>query len=149
MRERVLVPFACAIVLLTSLAACGGGSDVPQPGAAAPAGESSAATGSVSGAGPDPAQAKERLLFNANVTVPNAAKLLSYAETDVRFEGPPEMQFAIVKYEAELEFVADTYFHKDHKAGERHKVYGEIEYVNEGGNWRILTMEIDPREAGT
>jgi hypothetical protein len=148
MRGRVLVPFACAVIFLTALAACGGGSDAPGPEAAAPAGESPAATGSVSGTGPDPAQAKERLLINANMTVPDSARLLSYTETDVRIEGPPEMQTAIVSYEAELEFVADTYFHKDHKAGERHKVYGEVEYVSEGGNWRIMTMGIHPREAG-
>lgn len=63
----------------------------------------------------------------------------------LRFEGPPEMQSAIVQYEAELEFTADTYFHTDHKAGDRAPVQGEIEYVNESGNWRLLTMGIYPR----
>jgi hypothetical protein len=148
MPARILVPSACTAILLGLLGGCGGGSDAPAHEAGAPSGESAAAAGSVSGTGPDPAQAKERLLINANMTVPDSAKLLSYAETDVRIEGPAEMQTAIVSYEAELEFVADTYFHKDHKAGERHKVYGEVEYVNEGGNWRIMTMGIHPREAG-
>ncbi len=149
MRERNLVSCVCAAICLGMLAACGGGSDAPQPEAEAPSADAPPVTGSVGGTGPDPALAQQRLLANANMTVPDAAKLLSYAETDVRFEGPPEMQSAIVKYEAELEFVADTYFHKDHKAGERHRVYGEVEYLNEGGNWRILQMGIYPREAGT
>lgn len=55
------------------------------------------------------------------------------------------MQSAIVQYEAEREFTADAYFHTDHKAGDHALVQGEIEYVNEGGNWRLLTMGIRPR----
>jgi hypothetical protein len=55
------------------------------------------------------------------------------------------MLTAIVNYEAELEFTADTYFVADHKAGDRAKVYGEAEYLKEGGNWRLVTMGIYPR----
>lgn len=121
---------AAAFALL--LGACGGGQDAG-PVAAAPA------------RGPDPAMAQERLLANANMVTPDAARIVSYCETGVRYEGPPEMQAAIVSYEAELEFTADTYFHTDHKAGDRAQVYGEVEYLKEGGNWRILTMGIFPR----
>ncbi|MBX3702733.1 MAG: hypothetical protein KF822_03045 [Steroidobacteraceae bacterium] len=95
--------------------------------------------------GPDPAQAQQRLLANANMVTPNAARIVSYHETGVRFEGPPQMQVAIVSYEAELEFIADTYFHVDQKAGDRARVHGEVEYVNEGGGWRLITMGIYPR----
>lgn len=136
---------AAAIVVL--LAGCGGESEESSNGAAA---SSDGAAGDsppklMLGGAPDSAAAQERLLFNANLAVPDAARLVSYTETGVRFDGPPEMQSAIVQYEAELEFTADTYFHTDHKAGDRALVQGEIEYVNEGGNWRLLTMGIHPR----
>lgn len=134
------------LFLSLQLAACGGGTsgpDAEQPGdGGATAGATAAATPA---RGPDPALAQERLLANANMAVPDAARIVSYQETEVRYEGPPEMQSAIVSYEAELEFTADTYFHTDHKAGDRARVYGEIEYLNEGGNWRLLTMGIYPR----
>lgn len=144
---RLAMPRMGVVLFLSlQLAACGGrnsGPDAAQPGdASATAG--STATATLAG-GPDPALAQERLLFNANMAVPNATRIVSYQETTVRYEGPPEMQSAIVSYEAELEFTADTYFHADHKAGDRARVYGEIEYLNEGGNWRLLTMGIYPR----
>lgn len=137
---------AAAVVALL-LAGCGGGSGESADGAAA---SNAGAAGDSPpklklGSAPDSTAAKERLLFNANLTVPDAARLVSYTETSVQFEGPPEMQSAIVHYEAELEFTADTYFHTDHKAGDRALVQGEIEYVNEGGDWRLLTMGIYPR----
>jgi hypothetical protein len=137
---------AAALALL--LSACGGSQDAgpagAQPGTeAAPAGAPPAPA--TSGNGPDPAQAQERLLANANMITPDAARLVSYDETGVRYDGPPEMLTAIVSYEAELEFTADTYFHTDHKAGDRAKVYGEVEYLKEGGNWRLVTMGIYPR----
>lgn len=132
--------------LVLQLAACGGGTSAPDAdrsdGDEAAAGTTAAATPA---RGPDPALAQERLLANANMAVPDAARILSYQETAVRYEGPPEIQAAIVSYEAELEFTADTYFHSDHKAGDRAQVYGEIEYLNEGGNWRLMTMGIYPR----
>lgn len=128
-------------MFMVLLGACGGGSDSAAPG--------SAATGDsppvLELGGPDLQLAKDRLLINANMTVPDAARIVSFEQTGIRFDGPPEMQSAIVNYEAELEFVADTYFHSDHKAGTRHKVYGEAEYINEGGNWRLLMMGIHPR----
>ena len=134
-----------ALALL--LAGCGGGSEESAEAAAASndgdAGDSPPKL--KLGGAPDSAAAKERLLFNANMAVPDAARIVSYTETGVQFEGPPEMQSAIVQYEAELEFTADTYFHTDHKAGDRALVQGEIEYVNEDGNWRLLTMGIYPR----
>lgn len=137
---RLLAGLAFAILL----SACGSGQ--------APAGDGAdAATGDqppslkAAGSGPDPAQAQERLLANANMAVPEAARILSYRETGVRYEGPDQMRTAIVTYEAELEFTADTYFHADHKAGERARVYGEIEYLNDGGGWRLVTMGIYPK----
>jgi hypothetical protein len=137
---------ATALVLL--LPACGGGRDAEPPGAQP---DATGAPGdappslATSGRGPDPAQAQERLLANANMITPDAARLVSYNETGVRYDGPPEMLTAIVNYEAELEFTADTYFVADHKAGDRAKVYGEAEYLKEGGNWRLVTMGIYPR----
>lgn len=139
--------WAAAAALALLLAGCGGGSAESANAAAASndgAAGDSPPTLKLGGA-PDSTAARERLLFNANLAVPDAARLVSYTETGVRFEGPPELQSAIVHYEAELEFTADTYFHTDHKAGDRALVQGEIEYLNEGGNWRLLTMEIDPR----
>ncbi|MGQ0429478.1 MAG: hypothetical protein ACT4UQ_06070 [Gammaproteobacteria bacterium] len=138
------VRIAGAALAALLAAACGGGSDTAQPEPAADSGDSPPRL-KMGGSGPDPALAQERLLLNANMAVPDAAKLLSYTETGVRYEGPPEMQAAIVSYEAELEFTADTYFHTDHKAGDRAKVSGEVEYLNEGGNWRIIQMGIYPR----
>jgi hypothetical protein len=145
--EKVSQAFtATALVLL--LSACGGAGDADpagaQPDAAGAPGDapSSLAT---SGRGPDPAQAQERLLANTNMITPDSTRIVSYSETSVRYEGPTEMQTAIVSYEAELEFTADTYFHTDHKAGDRVQVYGEAEYLNEGGNWRLVTMGIYPR----
>ncbi|HEY7741028.1 MAG TPA: hypothetical protein VIB01_10495 [Steroidobacteraceae bacterium] len=134
------------LFLLVQLAACGGGTSAPD---AAQPGADDAATGTTAAGtparGPDAALGQERLLANANMVVPDAARIVSYKETAVRYDGPPEMQSAIVSYEAELEFTADTYFHTDHKAGDRAQVYGEIEYLNEGGNWRLMTMGIYPR----
>jgi len=123
------------------LGACGGGSDPALPSADATGGDSPP----MLKMGPDLQLAKDRLLINANMTVPDAARIVSFEQTGIQFEGPPEMQSAIVNYEAELEFTADTYFHSEHKAGSRHKVYGEAEYLNEGGNWRLLLMGIHPR----
>ncbi len=134
--------------LAALLAGCGGGSDDARDDSAEPAvgatAASSAASPKLSGA-PDPAAAKERLLFNANAITPDAARLVAYTETGVDFDGPEGMESAIVRYEAELEFTADTYFLAEHKAGDRVLVQGEIEYLNEGGNWRLLTMGTDPR----
>jgi len=147
-RERTSVQALAAVTaLVLALSACGGGSDA---GPDATAASKDGATGDTPptlklGGAPDSAAAQERLLFNANAAVPDAARIVSYAETGVRFEGPPEMQSAIVRYEAELEFTADTYFLADHKAGDRALVLGEIEYLNEGGTWRLLTMGIYPR----
>ena len=138
---------AAAAAVALMLAGCSGGSDAGTDAAVAAkdgAAGDSPPTLKLGGA-PDSTAAKERLLFNANLAVPDAARLVSYTETGVRFEGPPEMQSAIVQYEAELEFTADTYFHTDHKAGDHALVQGEVEYVNEGGNWRLLTMGIYPR----
>lgn len=134
--------WAAMAALLVS--ACGGGSEPAQPRSPARTAEDPAGL-EAAGSGPDSAQARERLLANANLAVPDAVRLVSYAETGVHYEGPPEMRSAIVNYEAELEFVADTYFHKDHKAGERARVYGEIEYLHEGGTWRLIAMGIHPR----
>lgn len=134
------------LFLSLQLAACGGGNsgpDAAQPGDGGATADATAAA--IPARGPDPTLAQERLLANANMAVPDAARIVSYQETAVRYEGPPEMQSAIVSYEAELEFTADTYFHTDHKAGDRARVYGEIEYLNEGGNWRLLLMGIHPR----
>lgn len=138
---------AAAMALALLLAGCGGGSGESADGAARSSDDAAGDSPpklKLDGA-PDSAAAKERLLFNANMTVPDAARIVSYTETGVQFDGPPEMQSAIVHYEAELEFTADTYFHTDHKAGDRALVQGEIEYVNEGGNWRLLAMGIYPR----
>jgi len=134
-----------AFLCVLHLTACGGGSgpDKAQPDAGDGTADTPAAA--TAGSGPDPALAQERLLANANMVVPNAARIVSYHETAVRYDGPPEMQSAIVSYEAELEFTADTYFVTDHKAGDRAQVYGEIEYLNEGGAWRLMTMGVDPR----
>jgi hypothetical protein len=136
-----------AAALAALLAGCGGGSDTAHEDSTAAAAGSvaeSASSPKLSGA-PDSAAAKERLLFNANVTMPDAARLVAYTETGVDFDGPEGMESAIVRYEAELEFTADTYFLAEHKAGDRVLVQGEIEYLNENGNWRLLTMGVDPR----
>lgn len=139
--RRSAVSFATIAWLL---GACGGGTDSATQESASLATDDASASPMLQGS-PDPAAAKERLLANANMAVPDAARLVSYTETGVNFEGPPEMASAIVQYEAELEFTADTYFHADHKAGDRVQVYGEIEYLNEGGDWRLMVMGIYPR----
>lgn len=145
--KRLAMPrVGMVLFLVLPMAACGGGtpgSDAARPGGDETAGGPTPAAAPVRG--PDPALAQERLLANTNMITPDAARIVSYKETAVRYEGPAEMQSAIVSYEAELEFTADTYFLTDHRAGDRVQVYGEIEYLNEGGNWRILTMGIDPR----
>lgn len=141
MHERI----AGVVVAAMLLAACGGGNEGGGTPAAATAENAAPASATATGSGPDPAAAQERLLFNANLAVPDSARLVSYRETGVRYDGPDEMQSVIVSYEAELEFVTDTYFHTDHKAGERSQVYGEIEYMKEGGQWRLMTMDIHPR----
>jgi hypothetical protein len=138
---------SAALAVGLMLAGCGGGSD---GGADAVAASKEGAAGDSPptlklGGAPDSAAAQERLLFNANVAVPDAARIVSYTETGVRLEGPPEMQSAIVQYEAELEFTADTYFLAEHKAGDRALVQGEIEYLNEGGTWRLLSMGTYPK----
>jgi hypothetical protein len=87
------------------------------------------------------ALARERLLVNANLITPDSARLVSFTEVKRDVEGPS----VLVHYEAELEFVADTYFHDEHKAGDRHKVFGEAEYFNEAGTWTLTQMGIYPR----
>jgi len=140
------VPMACLSAILTCgwLAAGCGGRD-PGISPTPPVAGGTPAPAQSSGSGPDPAQAQERLLANANMITPDAARIVSYNETGVRYEGPAEMQGAIVSYEAELEFTADTYFQTEHKAGDRAQVYGEIEYIKEGGNWRLIQMGIYPK----
>ena len=139
MRTTRMIPALLSLALL----ACGGGTQN--------AADSRAATGPVApaavaaGGGPNLDLAKERLLVNANMTTPDSARLVSFVQTGIQFEGPAEMQSAIVSYEAELEFTADTYFHSEHKAGDHHKVFGEAEYLNEGGSWRLMTMGIYAR----
>lgn len=141
MHERI----AAVVVAAMLLAACGGGNEGGGTPAAATASDAAPASATATGSGPDPAAAQERLLFNANLAVPDSARLVSYRETGVRYDGPDEMQSAIVSYEAELEFVADSYFTQEHKAGDRVQVYGEIEYMREGGQWRLMTMDTNPR----
>ncbi len=126
-----------------ALAACGGGSDQAPAANGADTGSPSPSQ-SAAGGGPGSEQTKERLLINANMITPDSARIVSYAETGVQLDGPPEMQSAIVSYEAELEFTAETYFVTDRKPGDRAKVFGEAEYINEGGTWRLLTMGIHP-----
>ncbi len=136
--------FLLTAIASLALAACGGGADQAPAAPGADAGTSPAAQSSAGG-GPGSEQTKERLLINANMITPDSARIVSYTETGVQFDGPPEMQSAIVSYEAELEFTAETYFQTDRKTGDRAKVYGEAEYINEGGTWRLLTMGIHPR----
>lgn len=50
-----------------------------------------------------------------------------------------------MNFEAELEFVADTYFHGDRQAGARIPLYGDVEYTNEGDGWRLLRLAVYPR----
>jgi len=129
-----------ASVVLAALlgAACSGGSDVPAP-AAEPSANSS--SGSASSGGPNLALARERLLVNANLITPDAARLVSFTETQRNVDGPS----VVVSYEAELEFTADTYFHTEQKAGDHAKVFGEAEYFNEGGDWTLVAMGIYSR----
>ena len=119
------------------VAACGGAPDTAATAADADGGAPAQATSG----GPDLAVARERLLLNANLVNPEAARLVSFAETKRDVDGPS----VVVHYEAELEFVADTYFHTDHKAGDHEKVFGEAEYFNEGGTWSLVAMGIYPR----
>lgn len=125
-----------ALVALLVVACSGGGSDATAPEADAGPGNAPA-----SSRGPDLALARERLLVNANLTVPDAAKIVSFTETERTVDGPS----VVVAYEAELEFVTDTYFHAEHKAGEHHKVFGEAEYFDDAGSWRLVAMGIYPR----
>jgi hypothetical protein len=131
-----------AVVVLATwlVAACGGGSD-----ATGPAGDGGAANAppspAASGGGPDLGLARERLLLNANLITPDSVRLVSFMETGRAVDGPS----VVVSYEAEVEFVADTYFHADHKAGDHAKMFGEAEYFNEAGNWTLRQMGIYPR----
>lgn len=102
-------------------------------------------TQALGGTGPDPGLGVARLQVEVNRITPGAGRLVSYAETGAHYEGPEEMQTALVNFEAELEFAGNGYFHGDRKAGERVQVYGEVEYVTEGGGWRVLRMAIYPR----
>ncbi len=97
------------------------------------------------GTGPDPAAAQARILAQVNRITPKAGRLVSYTETGAYYEGPPDLQSALVNFEAELEFVADTYFHGDRQAGDRVPLYGEVEYANEGDGWRLLRLAVHPR----
>lgn len=99
-------------------------------------------TQALGGTGPDPGLALARLQAEINRITPGAGRVISYAETGAHYEGPEEMQSALVNFEAELEFTGDTYFHGDRKAGERIQAYGEVEYITEGGGWRVLRMAI-------
>jgi hypothetical protein len=96
------------------------------------------------GDGPDTAAAVARLLTEVNLVGPGAGRVLAYAETGAYYEGPPELRSALVNFEAEIEFVGDSHFHGQRKAGDRAKVYGEVEYINEGSGWRLLRMPIYP-----
>ena len=128
-----------ALVALLVVACSGGGSDATAPEAGAGSGNASSAP--ASSRGPDLALARERLLVNVNLIVPDAAKIVSFTETERTVDGPS----VVVAYEAELEFVTDTYFHAEHKAGDHHKVFGEAEYFDDGGSWRLVAMGIYPR----
>lgn len=97
------------------------------------------------GSGPDPIAAHRRILAQVNRITPQAGRLVSYTETGAYYEGPPDLQTALVNFEAELEFVANTYFHGDRQAGERVSLYGEVEYANEGDGWRLLRLAVHPR----
>ncbi len=130
---------AIAVLLTGWLCACGGASGSGQPSAGANDDGVTSPSLTQGADGPDPAVAKERLLFNANMNVPDSARIVSCSETGVRHEGPPGLRTAIVDYEAELEFTADTYFHDEQKAADREKGYGAIEYAIGNGKWRLLT----------
>ena len=71
--------------------------------------------------------------------------MISYTVIGEYVDGPPGLRSALINYEAELEFTADTHFHGDHKPGERLPLYGEIEYVNEGDGWRVLSVAVISR----
>jgi len=97
------------------------------------------------GSGPDPAAAVARLLTQVNKVKPESARVVTYTEVGAYYEGPDDLRSALVNYEAELEFVADGYFRGERKAGARVPVYGEVEFINEGGGWRLLSMAVYPR----
>ncbi len=102
-------------------------------------------TQALGGTGPDPGLAVARLRAEVNRITPGAGRLVSYAETGAHYEGPQEMRSALVNFEAELEFTGAAYFLGDRRAGERLQVDGEVEYITEGGGWRVLRMAIYPR----
>jgi hypothetical protein len=102
-------------------------------------------TRALGGTGPDPRLAVVRLQAEINRITPGAGRLVSYAETGANYEGPEEMQSALVNFEAELEFTGDAYFRGERKAGAHVQVYGEVEYITEGGGWRVLRMAIYDR----
>ena len=97
------------------------------------------------GSGPDPAAAVARLLAWINRVKPESGRVATYTEIGAYYEGPDGLRSALVNYEAELEFVADGYFRGARKAGERLQVYGDVQFIDEGGGWQLLSLAVYPR----
>jgi hypothetical protein len=87
---------------------------------------------------------------DALVTMAGSLDVLAGDPTDAaRFDAahPPRAVLLGVAgdFEAELEFTGDAYFRGERKAGAHVQVYGEVEYITEGGGWRVLRMAIYDR----
>ena len=97
------------------------------------------------GGGPDPTAAQARILVEVNRITPHSGRLISYTVTGDYEEGPAGSRSALINFEAELEFIAETYFRGERKAGDRVSLYGEVEYGDEGDGWRVLRLGVYPR----
>ena len=97
------------------------------------------------GTSPDPAAAVFRLQTWINRVTPDSGRVVTYTEVGAYYEGPEGLRSAHVNYEAELEFVAAGYFRGARKAGERLEVYGDVQFIDEGGGWQLLSMAVHPR----
>jgi len=96
------------------------------------------------GSGPDPSVAVTRLLAQVNFVKPGSARVMTYAEIGAYYEGREDLRSALVNFEAEVEFIADGFFRGERKTGERVPVYGDVEFIDEGEGWQLLSMAVYP-----
>lgn len=97
------------------------------------------------GSGPDPTAAIKGILARVNLITPGAGRVDSYTEVGAHYDGEQGPRSALVNFEAQLSFVAETYYHGERKPGDHVQVYGDVEYLDEGDGWRLLGLSLFPR----
>lgn len=108
---------------------------------------SAADDGSCAGSGgPDVSAIQDQLLASINLEVDGAARIAEFRETGRDGEGKDDFQSCLVKFEGEIEFTGDCYYHmRARKQGERAPFEAEAEFIKDKTGWKRATLGIHPR----